>query len=157
MLVLALSLVLGGLLADYIGGAKTTIIGTACVTVSQFLYAVAPDWIVLFYIYILNQISHFYQPALTAIVMDSIPRGREFKGSVSFNILGSSISATLTRILPVEVRGRAVSIQRILDNIGASIASFVAGVFYVTVGSGLVFHSYWYCCSYKHTILIHAS
>jgi len=319
MLALALSLIPGGLLTDYIGRAKTIIIGTACVTISQFLYAIAPDWRTLFYTYVFDQASHFYQPALTAIVMDSIPKGREFKGflalnmiisipgvfmpfiggvlyeelgvfgircgfifqgfialivlilrikslretykvhdkelsslilelagyrpvlakalkiyvytsilqqvvigvsatygaiyaidvlgvskplwgvvssvstagslissilllrtrssmwgmalasslgiamsqlllalpyyvkntvlevlivsslmsSVSSNILSSSISATLTHILPVEVRGRAVSIQRILDNIGASLASYIAGLLYIIVGPGV--------------------
>jgi MFS family permease len=319
MLALALSLIPGGLLADYIGRAKTIIIGTACITVSQYLYAVAPDWRILFYTYVFDQASHFYQPALTAIVMDSIPRGREFKGflalnmimsipgifmpfiggvlyeklgvfgircgfilqgfvalivlilrikslketykardkelsslilelagyrpvlakalkvyiytsilqqvavsvsatygaiyaidvlgvskpfwgivssvsttgslissilllrtrssargmtivsslgiatsqlilalpyyerstvlgslvvsslvgSVSSNILWSSISAMLTHILPIEVRGRALSIQRILDNIGASLASYIAGVLYVIIGPGV--------------------
>jgi len=57
--------------------------------------------------------------------------------SVSSNILGSSISALLTRMLPIEVRGRAISIQRVLDNIGASIASIIAGVLYINLGPGL--------------------
>jgi sugar phosphate permease len=57
-------------------------------------------------------------------------------GSISSNILGSSISAMLTLILPVEVRGRAIGIQRILDNIGASIASIIAGLLYTSLGPG---------------------
>jgi MFS family permease len=89
MLALALSLIPGGILADYIGRAKSIIIGTACVTVAQFLYALAPDWRFFFYVYVFDQASHFYQPALTAIVMDSVPRSKEFKGFLALNIVTS--------------------------------------------------------------------
>lgn len=89
MMALALSLIPGGLLADYIGRAKTIIIGTACVTIAQFLYALAPDWRVFFYVYVFDQVAHFYQPALTAIVMDSLPRGKEFKGFLALNVVTS--------------------------------------------------------------------
>jgi MFS family permease len=89
MLAFALSLIPGSLLTDYIGRAKTIIIGTACVTIAQFLYAVVPDWRAFLYVYVFDQASHFYQPALTAIVMDSVPRGKEFKGFLALNVVTS--------------------------------------------------------------------
>ncbi|MFZ8783260.1 MAG: MFS transporter [Desulfurococcaceae archaeon] len=89
MLALALSLIPGSLLTDYIGRARTIIIGTACVTIAQFLYVVVPDWRAFLYVYVFDQASHFYQPALTAIVMDSVPRGKEFKGFLALNVVTS--------------------------------------------------------------------
>ena len=90
MMALALSLIPGGILTDYIGRAKTIIIGTACVTFSQFLYAAAPDWRFLAGVYVFDMAAHFYQPALTAIIMDSLPRGAELKGFVALQIVSST-------------------------------------------------------------------
>ena len=59
--------------------------------------------------------------------------------SIAFNVYSSSISAILTSIIPIEVRGRLVGIQRIFDNIGAAIASLVAGVLYTNLDYGLAF------------------
>ncbi|MEM4557763.1 MAG: MFS transporter [Desulfurococcaceae archaeon] len=80
MLAAALSLIVGGFLTDYLGRVKVILIGTGLVAVSQFLYAVAPDWRFLFAVYVFDLVSHFYQPALTAIIMDSLRYGEEFKG-----------------------------------------------------------------------------
>ncbi|MEM1803976.1 MAG: MFS transporter, partial [Desulfurococcaceae archaeon] len=68
MLAAALSLIVGGFLTDYLGRVKVILIGTGLVAVSQFLYAVAPDWRFLFAVYVFDLVSHFYQPALTAII-----------------------------------------------------------------------------------------
>ncbi|MEM0000587.1 MAG: MFS transporter [Desulfurococcaceae archaeon] len=87
MLALALSTIPGGLLTDYLGRVKVILIGTACISVAQFLYAVAPDWRFLTAIFVFDYAVHFYQPALTAIVMDSLQRGEEFKGFLGLNIV----------------------------------------------------------------------
>lgn len=87
MLALALSLVPGGLITDYFGRVKPILVGTGLVALSQFLYAVAPDWRVLMVVYVVDMASHFYQPALTAIIMDSLQHGVEFKGFLGLNIV----------------------------------------------------------------------
>lgn len=89
MLALALSLIPGGLLTDYIGRVKVIIIGTALVAISQFLFGLAPDWRFLMVVYIFDNAAHFYQPALTAIIMDSLKRGEEFKGFIGLSIVTS--------------------------------------------------------------------
>lgn len=87
MLALALSLIPGGLLTDYLGRVKVILTGTACVSIAQFLYAIAPDWKILTVAFVFDYAVHFYQPALTAIVMDSLQRGKEFKGFLGLNIV----------------------------------------------------------------------
>lgn len=86
-LALALSLLPGGFLTDYVGRVKVILLGTALVAVSQYLYAVAPDWRFLLVVHVFDMASHFYQPALTAIVMDSLKRGEEFKGFLGLGVV----------------------------------------------------------------------
>lgn len=86
-LALALSILPGGIITDLFGRVKIILIGTGLITLAQFLYALAPDWKTLTIVYILDNAAHFYQPALTAIVMDSLGKGREFKGFLALNIV----------------------------------------------------------------------
>ncbi|MEM1639002.1 MAG: MFS transporter [Desulfurococcaceae archaeon] len=87
MLALALSLIPGGVLTDYMGRVKVILVGTGLISIIQFLYAAAPDWRFLTAVYVLDSAAHFYQPALTAIIMDSLNRGEEFKGFLGLNII----------------------------------------------------------------------
>lgn len=89
MLSLGLSLIPGGLITDYIGRVKTIIIGTTGIALVQFLYALARDWREFAIIWVLDSALHFYQPALSAIVMDSMPRDKTFKGFILLNIVPS--------------------------------------------------------------------
>ncbi|QOR94163.1 MFS transporter [Thermosphaera chiliense] len=89
MLSLGLSLIPGGLITDYIGRVKTIMIGTTGITIVQFLYALARDWREFAIIWVLDSAMHFYQPALSAIVMDSMPRDKTFKGFILLNIVPS--------------------------------------------------------------------
>jgi len=59
--------------------------------------------------------------------------------SIASNILNSSLSTLQTRMLPPEIRGRAVGIQRVLDNLGAAAGALVAGVLYTSLGFELSF------------------
>ncbi|MCY0868840.1 MAG: MFS transporter [Desulfurococcus sp.] len=86
---LALSIIPGGLITDYMGRVKPIIVGTGLVAVVQFLYGLAPDWRTLTAVYVIDMVSHFYQPALTSIVMDSLPVGMEFKGFLVLNVISS--------------------------------------------------------------------
>lgn len=56
--------------------------------------------------------------------------------SISNNIISAAISTMLTRILPQEIRGRAVSFQRIMENVGAAFSSMVTGILYVSLNPG---------------------
>ncbi len=89
MLSLGLSLIPGGLITDYIGRVKTIMIGTTGIAIVQFMYALARDWREFAIIWVLDSAMHFYQPALSAIVMDSMPRDKTFKGFILLNIVPS--------------------------------------------------------------------
>lgn len=82
LLALSMALIPGGLLTDYVGRVRMIVIGTIGITVVQFLYAFADSWRFLALVWILDEILHFYQPALSAIVMDSLPKDRTLKGFI---------------------------------------------------------------------------
>jgi len=85
MLAFAFSTIIGGILTDYIGRVKTIIIGTSIVTLTSFGYAFVKDWIQLSILWIIEQIAHFYAPALMAIIMDSLQQNTVFKGFLVLN------------------------------------------------------------------------
>jgi len=85
MLLLALSAIFGGFLTDAIGRVKTIIIGTTMITVIQYCYAFVLSWSQLALLWIIDQAAHFYQPALMAIVMDSLSRDKALRGFVVLN------------------------------------------------------------------------
>lgn len=91
-LALALTLPVGGVLTDKIGRVKTILIGTVGVGIAQFIYATATDWRVFAAAWVLDSALHFYQPALTAIVMDSLPKDKTFRGFLILNIIPSTPS-----------------------------------------------------------------
>ena len=63
----------GGVLTDVIGRKRSIVIGTWGIAVVQFLYAVVQDWRQFAVVYVVDWALHFYQPALTAILLDSLP------------------------------------------------------------------------------------
>ncbi|MEM4966884.1 MAG: MFS transporter [Zestosphaera sp.] len=103
LLALSIALIPGGLLTDYIGRVKMIVAGTIGITVIQFLYALADSWRFLALTWILDELLHFYQPALSAIVMDSLPKDKTLKGFIilaSIPKLAVAIHA-FSRWLPV--------------------------------------------------------
>ncbi|MEM4646733.1 MAG: MFS transporter, partial [Zestosphaera sp.] len=86
LLALSIALIPGGLLTDYIGRVKMIVAGTIGITVIQFLYALADSWRFLALIWILDELLHFYQPALSAIVMDSLPKDKTLKGFIILQV-----------------------------------------------------------------------
>jgi MFS family permease len=86
MLALSLSLIPGGFLTDTIGRVKTILIGTLGISIIQFAYAMATDWRIFAAIWVIDFAFHFYQPALNAIVMDSLPKEKTFNGFLILNI-----------------------------------------------------------------------
>jgi len=83
---LALSILIGGFLTDRIGRVKTIITGTTMIVIIQFCYALVSSWEHLAILWIIDQAAHFYQPALTAIIMDSMPRDKLYQGFILLNI-----------------------------------------------------------------------
>ena len=63
----------GGVLTDVIGRKRSIVIGTWGIAVVQFLYAVVQGWRQFAVVYVVDWALHFYQPALTAILLDSLP------------------------------------------------------------------------------------
>ncbi|MEZ0248526.1 MAG: MFS transporter [Thermoproteus sp.] len=77
----------GGVLTDAIGRRRSIIIGTWGVTATQFLYASVVNWQMFVAVYVVDSALHFYQPALTAILLDSLPPERRGGGMMLTAIL----------------------------------------------------------------------
>jgi MFS family permease len=80
MYALAFSIILGGFLTDYIGRVKTIVIGTSFIVITQYGYAFVQSWTQLAILWVIDEAAHFYQPALSAIIMDSLPRDKTLRG-----------------------------------------------------------------------------
>ncbi|AFL66970.1 MFS transporter [Desulfurococcus amylolyticus] len=89
MVALGLFTILGGVLTDRVGRVRMILAGTLFVSLVQFAYAFAQSWKQLAIIWVIDEAVHFYQPALTAIVMDSLPSRKELKGFIALNVFPS--------------------------------------------------------------------
>ncbi|MEL9907981.1 MAG: MFS transporter [Desulfurococcus sp.] len=89
MVALGLFTILGGVLTDRVGRVRMILAGTLFVSLVQFAYAFAQSWNQLAIIWVIDEAVHFYQPALTAIVMDSLPSRKELKGFIALNVFPS--------------------------------------------------------------------
>ena len=77
----------GGYLTDTIGRKRSIVIGTWVMTVTLFLMAIPPNWQVLVMIYTLNSAAAFYQPALLALLLDSLPPSRYASGILITSVI----------------------------------------------------------------------
>lgn len=77
----------GGVLTDVIGRRKSIVIGTWGITVTQFLYAATLNWQMFVAVYVVDSALHFYQPALAAILLDSLPPERRGGGMMLTAVL----------------------------------------------------------------------
>lgn len=77
----------GGVLTDVIGRRKSIVIGTWGITATQFLYAAALNWQMFVAVYVVDSALHFYQPALAAILLDSLPPERRGGGMMLTAVL----------------------------------------------------------------------
>ncbi|CCC80782.1 MFS transporter [Thermoproteus tenax] len=77
----------GGVLTDAIGRRRSIIIGTWGITLTQFLYMLAPNWWIFMAVYIVDSALHFYQPALAAVLLDSLPPERRGGGMMLTAVL----------------------------------------------------------------------
>jgi DHA1 family multidrug resistance protein-like MFS transporter len=84
---LALVQIPGGYLADKHGRRWLTIIMTFAISITYFLFAVAPNWQFFMIASILQNLFLVYQPALQALVADSTPPEKRGLGFSIINLL----------------------------------------------------------------------
>jgi len=84
---LALVQIPGGYLADRHGRRQLTIIMTFAISITYFLFAVAPNWQFFMIAVILQNLFLVYQPALQALVADSTPPEKRGLGFSIINLL----------------------------------------------------------------------
>jgi MFS family permease len=84
---LALVQIPGGYLADKHGRRQLTVIMTFSVSITYFLFAVAPNWQFFMIASILQNLFLVYQPALQALVADSTPPEKRGLGFSIINFL----------------------------------------------------------------------
>lgn len=70
----------GGYITDKYGRRKIIVAMTWCLATVFLFYALVQDWRQLLVLAAIDQALHFHQPALTAIVTDSIPPGYRGRG-----------------------------------------------------------------------------
>jgi len=84
---LALVQIPGGYLADKHGRRQLTVIMTFSISITYFLFAVAPNWQFFMIASILQNLFLVYQPALQALVADSTPPEKRGLGFSIINLL----------------------------------------------------------------------
>jgi len=121
-----ITIIPGGYLTDTIGRRMSIVTGTWIITITSFLMAIAPNWQLLTVIYALNSAAAYYQPALLAIILDSLPPERYASG-----ILVTSVLPQIPWLILPPVGGLLISRHgllgiRIAYLISASISVIVA-------------------------------
>ena len=84
---LALVQIPGGYLADKHGRRKLTVTMTFAISITYFLFAIAPNWQFFLLATILQNMFMIYQPALQALVADSTPPEKRGMGFSIINLL----------------------------------------------------------------------
>lgn len=79
----------GGYITDRYGRRKIIIVMTWAIAVVSFFYAFIQDWRQLLILVAMDEALHFYQPALIAIMTDSMPPGYRGRGWALSNIVSS--------------------------------------------------------------------
>ncbi|MDK2373381.1 MAG: MFS transporter [Candidatus Korarchaeota archaeon] len=79
-IVLAFSRLIGGYLADTVGRKRILVPMTTLYGASYFLYALAPDWTWVLWGTVVGSVALMYQPAVQAIVADTLPPESRGKG-----------------------------------------------------------------------------
>jgi DHA1 family multidrug resistance protein-like MFS transporter len=84
---LALVQIPGGYLADKYGRRKLTVTMTFTISITYFLFSIAPNWQFFLIATVLQNLFMIYQPALQALVADSTPPERRGLGFSIINLL----------------------------------------------------------------------
>ena len=100
--VLAFSRLVGGYLADTVGRKRILVPMTTLYGASYFLYALAPDWTWVLWGTVVGSLALMYQPAVQAIVADTLPpesRGKGLTASQTPSQLTALVGPPLATIL----------------------------------------------------------
>jgi len=102
---LALVQIPGGYLADKHGRRKLTVTMTFATSITYFLFAIAPNWQFFLIVTVLQNLFMIYQPALQALVADSMPPEKRGMGFSIINLLHyiSIPSPIIAGVLAVEL------------------------------------------------------
>lgn len=102
---LALVQIPGGYLADKHGRRRLTVIMTFAISITYLLFAIAPNWQFFMMASILQNLFLVYQPALQALVADSMPPDKRGLGFSIVNLLHyiSVPSPVIAGVLAVEL------------------------------------------------------
>lgn len=91
-LILGFTRIIGGYLADYYGRKKIIVILTYGASLGYLMHALAPDWRYILLASVFMNITLLYQPAISAILADSLPKEHRGIGFASINVLPSLVS-----------------------------------------------------------------
>lgn len=86
-LAVLLTILPGGVLTDVVGRKRSIVVGTWGIAIVQFFYAAVQDWRQFAVVYVIDWALHFYQPALTAILLDSLPPDKRGGGMMLTAVL----------------------------------------------------------------------
>ncbi len=92
MIVLAFSRLIGGYLADSLGRKKIIVPMTIIYGLAYLLYAIAPNWTWILLGSIITSLTLMYQPAIQAIVADTLPPKMRGRGLTAANTPSQVVS-----------------------------------------------------------------
>ncbi len=101
-LTLAISRLIGGYLADVVGRKRLIVSMTAVYALASLLYALARDWTWILAAEVISSATLLYQPAISAILADSLPselRGRGISAARTASTLSSLLGPPAAAIL----------------------------------------------------------
>jgi len=84
--------IIGGYLADYFGRKRIIVILTYAYSFTYLIYVYAPHWEYILIGSILMNIFLLYQPAISAIIADSLPKEKRGIGFAAINLLPSLVT-----------------------------------------------------------------
>ncbi len=128
-LALAVSRVFGGYLADAVGRKRIIVPMTVLAGLSNLIMAFAPTWEWLLWGSVLESIALLYQPAIQAIMADSLPaetRGRGITAAQApsqiLSLAGPPLATVMVSLMGLE---RAVRLLYIMSSISIMLAGFI--------------------------------
>ena len=108
-LVLGFSRLFGGYLCDVIGRKRLIVQMTFTLALTRLLFSVAKDWTWLLVARVIASIALLYQPAIWALMADSLPEGERgrymaLSNTISgfFGMLGPAIAAWIVKVRGIE-------------------------------------------------------
>ncbi len=138
-LVLGFSRLFGGYLCDVIGRKRLIVQMTFTLAITRLLFSIAKDWTWLLVARVIASIALLYQPALWALMADSLPEGERgrymaLSNTISgiFGMLGPAIAAWMVKVRGIE---SGVRLLYLLSAIGLMCGSVVRSFLIETIPS----------------------